>query len=383
MTGLRVARRSWPSALLAIRIAAVLIGVLLVGALPVQAQGAASGDEIGYLDGRLESVAPSEDGGTAVVALDDGRVVEAMLPAPHPDAEEAAPPFRAGQRVEVYVSPGPDGRRTYVVSDWIRRPALGWLVALFLLVSVAVARYKGLRAFVSTAASLMIVIGFVVPRIVAGADPVWTSLLGVGGILVLAIYFVHGVSWSTTVALVGTAIAVVVTMGLGVFFANAAHLTGYGSEDAGMIAAVAPQVALRGLMLAGLLVGALGALTDITIVQAAVVRELAHADPDCDLRTLYLRGMRVGTDHVGSLVNTLVLAYTGAALPLLVLLSQGSFGLSRAVNMELIAAEVVHTLVGSIGLVLAVPLTTSIAAFAFRGDRLPLRPGELDAGHAH
>jgi uncharacterized membrane protein len=341
-------------------------------------------DEIGYLEGRIRRiVAPGDAPGRALVELDGGRVIEADLPAPDPFGGAAIPPFEVGDRVEVYFSPDPDGARSYVVADWVRRPALVWLVGLFLLVSVVVARFKGLRAFVATGASLAIVIGFIVPRIVAGADPVVISLLGVGGILILAIYFVHGVSWSTTAALVGTFLAALVTMALGIAFSDAAHLTGVGSEDTAMIAASAPQVALRGLMLAGLLIGALGALTDITIVQAAVVRELAHADPEFGVRTLYTRGMRVGLDHIGSLVNTLVLAYTGAALPLLVLLVQGEFGFTRAVNLELIAAEVVHTLVGSVGLILAVPLTTLIAAAMFRGDRLPLRPGELSHAHPH
>jgi uncharacterized membrane protein len=364
-----------------------LVVVLTWVALP-RAAGQEAGPvvegEIGYVEGRIRRiVTPDAGAGRALVELGGGRVIEADLPAPDPFGGSSIPPFEVGDRVEVYVSPAPGGGTSYVVADWIRRPALAWLVGLFLLASVAVARFKGLRAFVATAASLAIVIGFIVPRIVSGADPVAISLLGVGGILVLAIYFVHGVSWSTTAALIGTFLAALATMVLGVVFSDAAHLTGIGTEDTAMIAASAPDVALRGLLLAGLLIGALGALTDITIVQAAVVRELAHADPEFSVRTLYTRGMRVGLDHIGSLVNTLVLAYTGAALPLLVLLSQGEFGFARALNLELIAAEVVHTLVGSIGLILAVPLTTLIAAAMFRGDRFPLRPGELQHAHPH
>jgi uncharacterized membrane protein len=367
-----------------LRLAVLAVLVLLVAAPEARAQAPDPGSEIGYVDGRIRRIVPAEEGpGRALVELRNGAVVEAELPGADPFGGVELPPFEVGDRVEVYFAPGPDGARDHVVADWIRRPALGWLVALFLVVSVAVARFKGLRAFLATAASLAIVILFIVPRIAGGADPVAISLAGVGGILVLAIYFVHGVSWSTTAALVGTFLATLVTMALGVVFSDAAHLTGVGSEDAAMIAASAPQVALRGLMLAGLLIGALGALTDITIVQAAVVRELAHADPSFGVRALYGRGMRVGLDHIGSLVNTLVLAYTGAALPLLVLLSQGEFGFARAVNLELIAAEVVHTLVGSVGLILAVPLTTVIAAAMFRGDRLPLAPGELDHAHPH
>ncbi len=145
----------------------------------------------------------------------------------------------------------------------------------------------------------------------------------------------------------------------------------------------AATVSLKGILLAGLLIGALGALTDITIVQASVVRELAHVNPEFGLQELYTRAMRVGLDHIGSLVNTLVLAYTGAALPLLVILQLDGFSLLRALNLEIVAAEVVHTLVGSIGLVVAVPVTTLIAAFLFRGDRLPVAPGELDHAHHH
>lgn len=345
------------------------------------ASGATGASEVGFVEGRIVAL-----GERATVALRGGETVEAELPTPLPEGfgtpDFALPEYRVGERVELYYALGPDGGVQYAVSDWVRRPALGWLLGLFLLVAVVVARGKGLRAVLATGSSLLIAVAFVVPAILAGWNPILVSLLGVGGILVLAIYFVHGISWSTTAALVGTLIAVVATMLLGLFFTGAARLTGLGSDEALSIAAVAGQVDLRGLLLAGLLIGALGALTDITIVQASVVRELAHVNPSFSLRELYARGMNVGLDHVGSLVNTLVLAYTGAALPLLVLLSVNDFGLSRALNFEFVASEVVHTLVGSVGLILAVPLTTFIAALMFRGDRLSLRRGELNL-HAH
>ena len=167
---------------------------------------------------------------------------------------------------------------------------------------------------------------------------------------------------------------------LGIAFTEWAHLTGFGSEEAMMIGFGAGQVNLKGLLLAGLLIGA---LTDITIVQASVVRELAHVNPSFGLGELYKRGMNVGLDHIGSLVNTLVLAYTGAALPLFLLLNLNDFSVARALNLELVASEVVHTLVGSIGLVLAVPFTTLVAALLFRGDKRPLAEGELEHAHHH
>lgn len=335
----------------------------------------------GYVEGRIVDI--NDARGIAIVQLQGNQIVEADVGFSDSLNDSNAPQFAVGDRVELYYSNGPDGNRQYAVSDWVRRPALLWLIGLFLFVSIAVARFKGLRAFVATGISLAIVISFIVPRILAGWSPVTVSLLGVGGILLLAIYFVHGLSWSTTAALIGTYTAVIVTMLLGILFTELAHLTGFGSEEAMMISFAATQVNLKGLLLAGLLVGALGALTDITIVQASVIRELAHVNPNFGLRDLYQRGMNVGLDHIGSLVNTLVLAYTGAALPLLLLLSLNDFSFQRALNIELVASEIVHTLVGSIGLILAVPFTTIIAAFMFKGDKLPIQEGELDHAHHH
>ncbi len=334
--------------------------------------------DIGYAEGRILGLRKD----SATVRLSDGAEIEADIGAGSLDpSDNALPPFTVGQRVELYYSPSVDGGRQYVVTDWIRRPALIGLGLLFLASVVVVARMKGLRAFLATAVSLIIVIAFMLPRILAGWNPVLVSLIGVGGILLLAIYFVHGLNWSTTAALIGTYAAIVVTILLGIVFSEWAYLTGFGSEEAMMLSFSAEQVNLRGLLLAGLLIGALGALTDITIVQASVVRELAFLNPKFTIWELYGRGMNVGYDHVGSLVNTLVLAYTGAALPLFLLLNLNEFNFSRALNLELVATEVVHTLVGSIGLILAVPFTTLIAAFMFRGNRLAASRQELEKVH--
>jgi uncharacterized membrane protein len=363
------------------RLAALLLALLL---LAPAAAAASVPFEFGYLEGRIVDILRRSAGpDIALVQLADGRVIDAELPPDDPLGTITLPEYRIGQRVEVYFAPGVTGRVTYVVSDWVRRPAMLWLAGLFAAVSFAVAGFKGLRAFAATGASLAIVVTFIVPSILAGANPVLVSLAGVGGILVLAIYFVHGLNWSTSAALIGTFISVLVTMGLALGFSSFAHVTGLGMDDAIFLMAAAPQVSLRGLLLAGLLIGALGALTDITIVQASVVRELAHTDPTLRARELYARAMNVGRDHVGSLVNTLVLAYTGAGLSLLILLNVNEISLARAFNLEIVASEVIHTLVGSIGLVLAVPITTGLAALLFRGDRLPIAAGELSHAHHH
>lgn len=377
----RTTARSSP-AVTSRRLTAPLLALLALLLSSAAAQDALP--NTGYVEGRIIELNESDSGSRqAVVRLTDGRFINAEIP-----AEQGAgvtSEFRQGQRVEMYFSPirGRGEQLEYVVVDWVRRPALFWLVGLFLFASVAVARLKGLRAFAATGVSLLIIVTFIVPRILDGWNPMLVSFLGVGGILLLAIYFVHGVNWSTSAALLGTLVAVLVTMALGVLFTELAHLTGYGSEEAMMISFGASQVSLKGLLLAGLLVGALGALTDITIVQASVVRELSHLNPELDWPELYARGMNVGLDHIGSLVNTLVLAYAGTALPLLMLLTLNDFTLARSLNIELVASEVVHTLVGSIGLILAVPVTTLIAALLFRGDRLALSRGELEHAHGH
>ena len=368
---------------LGFKMSKIKIFFLLLCLLTNEALAHEGASETGYLEGKVQGV--DVVNGSARVTLKDGHAVEADIGLLVPDelSSNESLNLKVGQRVELYYSPDPTGETVYVIVDWVRRPVLFYLIGLFLLVSMVVARLKGLRAFLATTLSLIIVTLYIVPQILAGQPPMLVSLLGIGGILILAIYFVHGLSWSTTAALLGTFVAVIITMFLGILFSSLAHLTGFGSEEAMYITISAGNINLKGLMLAGLLIGALGALTDITIVQASVIRELAHVNPKLTWADLYSRGMNVGLDHIGSLVNTLVLAYTGAALPMLILLSLNDFTWQRALNIELVASEMIQTLVGSIGLILAVPITTFVATFMFRGDKLPLRKSELALGHSH
>lgn len=358
-----------------------LLLLLLAGGPLALAQSAE--ETFGYEEGRIVGI--DEAAFLATVELNDGRVIEADLgqPLPNDDVGPQFPDFEVGDRVETYWYLTPAGEAAWAVTDWVRRPALWWLAGLFLVATVAIARFKGLRAFAATVVGLVIVVMYIVPAILGGANPVVVSLLGTGGILLLAIFFVHGINWSTTAAVIGTFAAIVVTMVLGIIWTDLAHLTGFGTDDAMMINYHAGEVNMRGLLLAGMLIGALGALTDVTIVQASVVRELAHTNPEMGYRQLYAHGMNVGNDHIGSLVNTLVLAYAGTALPLLMLLHINDAGFLQTINMEIVATEVVHTLVGSLGLILGVPLTTIIAALLFRGDRLKISEGELDHAHHH
>ncbi|MGL4608687.1 MAG: YibE/F family protein [Trueperaceae bacterium] len=332
--------------------------------------------EIVYLEGRITYINPNTSVADIKLRKTGGTVNARM---PDYDIVPNAPIFKVGDVVEVAQISDGNGGNTYEILEWVRRPVLGWLLGLFVVVTLFVARLKGLRAILATALSLAIVTLYIVPQILAGTSPILVSLIGAGGILILAIFFVHGINWSTTAALFGTLVTIGLTLTLGQLFIHIAQLTGFGTEEAMYFNIAAEQINLRGLTLAGLLIGSLGALTDTSVVQASLVRELAHVNPRLGARELYKRGMRVGRDHIGSLVNTLVFAYAGSALPMLLLLIVNEFSLAHSLNMELIATQVVHTLVGSVGLVWAVPLTTSIAALLFRGDKLAMQQGE----HAH
>jgi uncharacterized membrane protein len=331
--------------------------------------------EIKYLEGRITAI--DFETRLAQIKLRQGDTIEAQVP--DYDIVPNAPVFKVGDVVEIAQVPDGNGGNTYEVIEWVRRPVLGWLLGLFVVVTLLVARLKGLRAILATALSLAIVTLYIVPQILAGASPMLVSLIGAGGILILAIFFVHGINWSTSTALVGTLATIGLTLALGQLFINLAHLTGFGSEEALYFNIATEQINLQGLTLAGLLIGSLGALIDTSVVQASLVRELSHVNPRLGIRELYKRGMGVGRDHIGSLVNTLVFAYAGAALPMLLLLIVNEFSLAHSLNMELVATQIVHTFVGSIGLVWAVPLTTFIAATLFRGDKLAMQQGE----HAH
>ncbi|WP_027881560.1 YibE/F family protein [Meiothermus rufus] len=286
-------------------------------------------------------------------------LVEAELP-----TESRA--FRVGQQVVVYQADG----KTYIAEPY-RIPYLWGLLGLFVLVTVALGRGKGLRGLVGTAASLAVLAFFVVPQIAAGNNPLLITFLGAFGILALSIYFVHGINRKTTAALMGTTIAALVALVLAALLTEGLQFTGLTSEEAFLARfQLGGQLDLVSLYLAGVVVGALGALNDVTVTQAAVVQALVQANPRYGLRELYDRGMAVGFDHIGSLVNTLILAYAAGTLPLLLLISQSDVSLVLLINNETFAAEIVTMLVGSLALVLAVPLTTLIAAWLFRGRSL-------------
>jgi len=251
----------------------------------------------------------------------------------------------------------------YIVTDFSRTRPLILLTIIFLVVTLTITRFWGLKSFIGMIFSFYLIFKMLLPQIMAGQDPVLVTIVTSLFIIPATFYLSHGINKKTNSAILGTIIALIITGLLATFFVNLAHLSGLASEEAGFLFAfMGETINIRGLLLAGIILGTLGVLDDVTISQAAIVTELKDSNPKLTFSDLYTRAMRVGHDHISSMVNTLVLVYTGASLPLLLLFLDTSQPLNVVLSSPIIAEEIVRTLVGSIGLVLAVPLTTIITA---------------------
>ena len=263
-------------------------------------------------------------------------------------------------------------------ADFDRERPLLLLVALFVVAVVLTGRLQGARSLVGLAGSLVVIVGFVVPAILDGASPVGVALVGALAVMLITIPLSHGIGPKSLAAALGTAGSLVLTVLLARLFVDAAHLSGLSSDEAAVVGVVAEGVSVSGLLLAGMVIAALGVLDDVTVSQSSTVMALRATDPALGARQLFRRALGVGRDHVAATVNTLVLAYAGAALPLLLIFSLADTDARDAVTSEIVAQEVVATLVGSIGLILAVPITTALATLL--AVRVP--PG-TDAAHLH
>ncbi len=263
------------------------------------------------------------------------------------------------------------GESAYYISDKYRLPEVAMILAVFFILVVAMSRLRGFTSIIGLVISVLILAKFIVPRILAGQDPMLIGLAGAFAIAVLSIYAAHGLNKRTTVAVFSTLSTLAIAAIMSIVAVNFSRLFGLGSETAFYLQmGQAGDLNLRGLLLAGIIIGVLGLLDDVTTGQAAAVDEITKANPDLSFRELYKSGISVGREHITSLVNTLVLAYAGASLPLfLVFYLNQSQPLWVTLNTEFISEEVVRTLVGSITLVLAVPIATLLAAYFFSKKR--------------
>jgi uncharacterized membrane protein len=270
-------------------------------------------------------------------------------------------PLALGDDIVVGHSPDAPPEFQYYFADFQRDTPLRVLFIVFVVAVLLLGRWGGLRALIGAGASLAVIVTFLIPGLVEGTSPVTMALVASGVIAVLALYLTHGISHRTNVAFLGTVASLGLTALLAAAFVAATHLTGLADEDATYLQLGSTPIDVTGLLLAGIVIGALGVLDDVTVTQVSAVWELHAADSTATARQVYHRAITIGRDHIASTVNTLVLAYVGASLPLLLLFEQGDQPLGRVLAGEAIATEVVRALVGSIGLVASVPITTALA----------------------
>nr|WP_306927368.1 YibE/F family protein [Streptomyces luteogriseus] len=279
-----------------------------------------------------------------------------------------------GQEVVVAYEPSAPKDLQYSVTDINRRLPMGLLAGIFAIAVVVVGRLRGVMALVALAISFMVLNFFILPAILQGSNPLVVAVVGASAIMLIALYLCHGLSARTSVAVLGTLISLLLIGVLGSVFIDWAALTGNTDDNTGLIHGLYPTIDMSGLLLAGVIIGSLGVLDDVTVTQTSAVWELHEANPSMGWRGLYRAGIRIGRDHIASVVNTLVLAYAGAALPLLLLFSIAQSSVGTVANSELVAEEIVRTLVGSIGLVASVPVTTALAALVVAADRPGTEP---------
>ncbi len=280
-------------------------------------------------------------------------------------------PVRIGDRLLISYEKLDSGKEQVFIVDFVRKKELLLLFFLFLVLVFAIGRWKGISSFIGMFFSFFVIAGFILPNIVLGNDPVLISLFGALFIIPVTFYLAHGVNKKTTIALVSTFLSLILTGVLAYIFVGFTRITGLAAEETAFLQMIeGAALNVKNLLLAGIIIGAMGILDDITISQTAIVERLIIANPKYSFKELYFHAMEVGKDHIASLVNTLILVYTGASLPLFLLFSHAQMSYTNAINQEVIATEIVRTLVSSIGIVAAVPITTVIAASYLKKNKI-------------
>ena len=272
--------------------------------------------------------------------------------------------YRVGDEILISQMIDAEGNEIYYIVDYIRTKSLGILFAIFTVLAVLVGRKKGFLSLLSMALSFLIIFVFLLPQIEQGKDPILITILTSMIIIPITFYLSHGFNKKTTIAIVGTIIALIITGILSVIFSNLVHLSGAESEEVLFLQGMNNTTYnLKGLLLAGILIGTLGIMDDITISQTSIVHQLYDLKKDISTKELFKRSLELGRDHIASMINTLILVYAGASMPLLLLFLSDERTFSEVISLEVVSTEIVRTLVGSIGLILAVPITTYLACY--------------------
>lgn len=290
--------------------------------------------------------------------------------------------LRMGDKVVLDYVPDAPPEAQWTIVDYQRGRQMLWLAGIFAIAVVLVGRMRGLMALIGLVGSFAVLVWFVLPAMLQGGSPLPVAVVGASAIMLVTLYLCHGFSARTSIAVLGTLVSLALIGVLGEVFIDLTRLTGLASEEATTVRALHSEVDVRGLLLAGVVIGSLGVLDDVTVTQTSAVWELKHANPALRARDLYRAGVRIGRDHIASTVNTLVLAYAGASLPLLLLFSASNQPVGGLLTSEIVAEEVVRTLVGSIGLVASVPVTTALAALVAAREKVPAA-ADSPPGHGH
>ncbi len=276
-------------------------------------------------------------------------------------------PLEVGDKIFVHHMQAVGGEEYFSYADFERRPTLLIIAGLFVVMLLAFSGWQGVRALLSLGGSIAAIFFLLVPALLAGYNPALASVAIAGAVLSFVLFGTHGFNARTTIAFGGTFAAVVITGLLAWISSYTMRLTGF-SADASVYLNFATngKLDLSGLLLGSIIIGILGVLDDVSITQASVVEELKRANAKLGFGDLYKRAIKVGKDHIGSLVNTLALAYVGVSLPLILLYANANSSVWQTLNQEVVAAELLRIIVGSIGLILAVPLTTVVAAWFYQ-----------------
>ncbi|GGN03152.1 YibE/F family protein [Streptomyces fuscichromogenes] len=347
--------------------AATVTKVVSVSCKSVNASGGGSTGDTSTADGTSSKQEEGDTCKKATVRVDAGKNKgRTFTEIVQPDQSRQ---LHEGEKVVAAYEPSAPKDLQYSVTDVNRKFPMALLAGIFALAVVVVGRLRGVMALVALAVSFLVLTMFILPGILQGSNPLLMAVVGSSAIMLIALYICHGLSARTSVAVLGTLVSLCLIGLLGSEFIDWAALTGNTDDNTGLIHGLYPSIDMSGLLLAGVIIGSLGVLDDVTVTQTSAVWELHEANPTMGWRGLYRAGIRIGRDHIASVVNTLVLAYAGAALPLLLLFSIAQSSVGTVANSELVAEEIVRTLVGSIGLVASVPVTTLLAALVVSADR--------------
>lgn len=299
-----------------------------------------------------------------------------------PDEQQSVKRLKPGQTI-ILGKNIIDGQVEYYLNDIYRLNAMWLVLAIFVIVTLLLTGFQGIRAFIGLGFSFLVIGWYIVPNILDGGNPIIISLLGTAVIATLSLYIAHGFHTRTSIALASTMITISIAITLSYWFVRMTKLFGMGTEEAFYLQfAPGATINLQGLLLGGIIIGVLGILDDITTAQTAAVEQIHYANPDLDTKELYRRASIVGREHILALVNTLVLAYTGASLPLLLLFKIYERPAWVTLNSEIMMEEVIRMIIGSLALVVAVPITTAIAA-RYYSTRKPGIHGSPPEGAPH